>query len=158
MSILRFLGLVLVLNVLRYAGGFLFEPFVIFPGLFGAMAENASYFRTEFGTFDWVTSYIYNFLMWMCAAWVFHLARPALRGTDLVCSLKIFGILWLNFAAISAIYMNHYSHPRDFYFWNILDGLLVFMLVAIGNGLLYRRILGPFARAGSGTDKPASGG
>ena len=156
MLIVRFLGLVLVLNILRYAGGFLFEPFIIFPGLFGAMAENASYFRTEFETFDWVTSYGYNFLMWMCAVWVFHLARPALKGTDLVCSLKVFGVLWLNFAAISAIYMNHYSHSRDFYFWNILDGLLVYALVAVGNGLLYRRILGPFAKPHAATDTTAS--
>lgn len=155
MRIARFLGLVLLLNIIRYAGGFLFEPFIIFPGLFGAMAENASYFRTEFETFDWVTSYLYNFLMWMSAVWLFHIARPALRGSDMVCSLKIFGILWLNFAAVSAIYMNHYSHPRDFYLWNILDGLLVFTLVAVGNGLLYRRTLGPFANTPSGTDKPA---
>ena len=154
MLILRFLGLVLVLNVLRYAGGFLFEPFIIFPGLFGAMAENASYFRTEFETLDWVTSYLYNFLMWMCAVWIFHIARPALRGSDLACSLKVFGILWLNFAAISAIYMNHYSHPRDFYLWNILDGLLIFALVAVGNGLLYRRMMGPYAHLGQGTDNP----
>ena len=145
MLILRFLGLVLALNVIRYAGGFLFEPFVIFPGLFGAMAENASYFRTEFETFDWVTSYLYNFLMWLSTAWIYHLARPAIGGSDLLSSLKVFGVLWLNFAAISAIYMNHYSHPRDFYVWNILDALLVFTLVAIGNGLLYRRIMGPFA-------------
>jgi hypothetical protein len=147
MIYLRFLGLVLVLNVLRYSGGFLFEPFVIFPGLFGAMEESASYFRNEFTSVDWVTSYLYNFLMWMSCVWVFHLMRPAIRGTDLVASLKTFGIMWLMFASTSAIYMNHYSHPRDFYFWNLFDALLVFTLVAIGNGYLYRRIMGDHARS-----------
>ena len=147
--IVRFLGLVLILNVLRYGGGYLFEPYVIFPGLMGAMAESASYFRTQFTTFDWVTSYFYNFVMWLTCVWLFHLLRPALRGSDLAASLKVFGLLWLMFASISAIYMNHYSHPRDFYFWNVFDALLVFTLVAIGNGLLYRRIMGVHARPGA---------
>lgn len=146
MLIVRFLALVLILNVLRYAGGFLFEPYIIFPDLFGAMAENASYFRTEFTTFDWVTSYLYNFVMWLTCAWVFHLMRPAIRGSDLVASLKVFAILWLMFASVSFIYMNHYAHPRDFYFWNVFDALLVFTLVAAGNGLLYRRLMGSHAR------------
>ena len=146
MLIVRFLGLVLLLNVLRYAGGFLFEPYLIYDGLFGAMAENASYFRTEFTTFDWVTSYLYNFLMWLCCVWVFHLARPAIDGSDMIASCKIFAIMWLSFTAVSFIYMNHYAHPREFYFWNVLDALLVFTLVAVGNGLLYRRLMGPYAR------------
>ena len=145
MLIARFLGLVLILNVIRYLGGFLFEPFVIFPGLMGAMAQSAEYFRTEFQTFDWVTSYFYNFMMWLCCVWVYHLVRPVLRGPDLAASLKTFGIMWLSFASISAIYMNHYSHPGDFYFWNVLDGLLVFALVGVANGLLYRRLMGPYA-------------
>ena len=145
MLVIRFLALVLVLNVLRYAGGFLFEPFIIFPGLFGAMEESASYFRTEFTTFDWVTSYLYNFVMWLTCAWIYHLMRPVIKGSDLVSSLKIFAILWLMFASVSFIYMNHYAHPRDFYFWNVFDALLVFTLVAVGNGLLYRRIMGDFA-------------
>jgi hypothetical protein len=45
--------------------------------------------------------------------------------------------------------MNHYSHPKDFYFWIILDGLLVYALVAAGNGLLYRRLMGDYARNAS---------
>ena len=145
MKTVRFLGLVIVLNVLRYAGGFLFEPFIIFPGLFGAMEESASYFRTEFTTFDWVTSYLYNFVMWLTCAWIYHLMRPVIKGSDLVASLKVFAILWLMFASVSFIYMNHYAHPRDFYLWNVFDALLVYALVAIGNGLLYRRVMGDFA-------------
>lgn len=155
MLVARFLGLVLVLNVIRYVGGFVFEPFLIFPGLMGAMEQSAEYFRTEFQAFDWMTSYFYNFMMWLCCAWVYHLVRPNLRGSDLVASLKIFGILWISFASVSAIYMNHYSHPRDFYFWNVLDGLLVFALVGIANGLLYRRLMGSYAAAG---DRHAAAG
>jgi hypothetical protein len=44
------------------------------------------------------------------------------------------------FACISAIYMNHDTHPKDFYLWNILDALLVFPFVALANGLLFPRI------------------
>ena len=147
MLIARLLGLVIVLNVIRYVGGLLFEPFLIFPGLMGAMEQSAQYFRTEFQTFDWTTSYFYNFMMWLCCVWVFHLMRPALRGSDLAASLKVFAIMWISFASISAIYMNHYSHPKDFYLWNVLDGILVFALVGIANGFLYRRLMGPHAVA-----------
>ena len=35
--------------------------------------------------------------------------------------------------------MNHYSHPKDFYFFNVLDALIVFTIVAVANGLLYPR-------------------
>lgn len=147
MLVLRFLALVLVLNVLRYiVGAWLIEGWLIFPGLFGAMQDNASYFNTDFTTFDWITSYLYNFMMWLTCVWVFHLMRPAIRGMDLVASFKVFGIMWLFFAAVSAIYMNHYSHARDFYAWNILDGLLMYALVAVGTGLLYRPVMGPHAR------------
>lgn len=147
MMVLKLLLLVLVLNIVRYAGGYIVEPFLIFPGLFGAMEASASYFRTEFTTFDWVTSYLYNFCMWLACAWVFHVARPAIHGSDLVASLKVFGIMCFSFASVSAIYMNHYSHPRDFYLWNIADAVLVFALVGIANGFLYRRVMGAHARS-----------
>lgn len=145
----RFLALVVILNLLRYViGGTLIEPFTIFPGLAASMEESASYFRNEFETFDWATSFFYNFMMWLVCVWVFHLMRPVIKGSDLVASFKVFGILCLFFASISAILMNHYSHPKDFYFWIILDGVLMYALVAAGNGLLYRRFMGPFARSG----------
>lgn len=142
MLVFRFLLLVVVLNIVRYAVGQPIEAVTILPGLFGEMERHADYFRTEFTTFDWATSYFYNFMVWLVAAWVFHLARPALRGADLTASLKVFGLMWLFFAAVSAVYMNHYSHPRAFYLYNIADALLVFALVGAANGLLYRRILG----------------
>ena len=156
MLIIRFLALVLILNVLRYLGGFLIEPFVIFPGLSAAMESNASYFNNAFDTSDWVTSYFYNFMMWLTCIWVFHLMRPAIKGSDLVASLKVFGILCLSFASIAAILMNHYSHPKNFYFWIILDGILIYALVAMCNGFLYRRMMGRYAAGRSGFSREYS--
>ena len=36
---------------------------------------------------------------------------------------------------------------NDFYFWIIIDGVLMYTLVAACNGLLYRRKMGPRAAA-----------
>lgn len=145
MRILRFLALVVLLNIVRYAGGMLVEPWTVMPPLVDAMAASPEVFNTRFTPFDWATSYLYNFGVWLCAAWIFHLARPALKGSDLVASLKAFGLGWLFFACVSAVYMNHYSHPKDFYLWNILDAALVFTIVAVANGLLYRPLMGSYA-------------
>ena len=141
MTLLRFLVLVVLLNVVRYLVAGVVAQALVLPHLFGAMAQSPEYFRTEFTTWDWATSYLYNFVMWGVAAWVFHLLRPVLKGGDVVASLKSFGLIWLMFAAVSAIYMNHYSHPRDFYVWNILDAVIAFATVAVANGLLYRRVM-----------------
>ena len=140
--LLRFLVLVVLLNIVRYLVAGFVEQMLILPHLFGAMADSQEYFRTEFRTLDWVTSYIYNFAMWAVAAWVFHLLRPVLKGGDVVASFKAFGVMWLMFAAVSAIYMNHYSHPPDFYLWNIADAVIAFGTVALANGLLYSRVMG----------------
>lgn len=145
MVVLRFLFLVVLLNVIRYAAGGLIEWWTVMPPLFSAMEAEFGVFNTAFTTFDWATSFLYNFLMWLSAAWIFHLARPALRGSDLVASLKAFGLGWLFFASVSAIYMNHYAHPKDFYAWNVLDGVIAFGVVAVANGLLYRRVMGRHA-------------
>jgi arginine exporter protein ArgO len=67
------------------------------------------------------------------------------KRSDLVASLKTFALGWLFFASVSAIYMNHYSHPKDFYLWNILDAVLAFLIVAVANGLLCRPMMGPYA-------------
>lgn len=156
MLIFRFLVLVVILNVLRYLAGLLIEPFIIFPGLSAAMEQDASYFNSAFDTFDWITSYFYNFMMWLSCVWVFHLMRPAVRGSDFLASFKVFGIMCLSFASISAILMNHYSHPKNFYFWIILDGILTFALVAACNGLLYRSVMGKHAAGRSGFSREYS--
>ena len=125
MLFLRFLTLVVILNVLRYLLGFLVEPVAIFPGLSAAMEDSASYFNVDFETFDWVTSFFYNFMMWLVVVWIYHICRPVVKGSEIV----------------SFIYMNHYSHPKAFYFWNVLDGAIVYAIVAVSNGLLYPRLM-----------------
>jgi len=157
MTVLRFLLLVVLLNVVRYVVGPLVEAPLILPRLFGAMEASPEVFRTSFTTFDWVTSYGYNFLLWLSISWLYHLARPALRGGELARSLAVFGVGWLFFAALSFVYMNHYAHPRDFYLWNVADALVVFPIVALANAWLYPRLLGVApARSSSGaTRRPA---
>jgi hypothetical protein len=135
--LLKFLALVVVLNVLRYLLGFPFEKWLIFERLLGAMQRSSSCFNTQFTTFDWATSYFYNFMMWLTITWVFVMMHPVLRGSILVKSLKVYALMFLFFASVSAIYMNHYRHPKDFYAYNILDGLIVYTLVGVVNGLIY---------------------
>jgi hypothetical protein len=139
-TVIRFLVLVVALNVARYVGGFPFERYLIYERLFGAMEQSASYFNTSFTTLDWVTSFFYNFMMWLTATWGFVLIEPRLTGSMMLKSLKVFGLMYLFFASVSAIYMNHYSHPKGFYIWNILDGGIAFGVVAVVNGFLYPRL------------------
>lgn len=134
---LKFLALVVALNIIRYVAGLPLEKFLIFDRLFGAMERSASCFNIEFTTFDWVTSTFYNFMMWLTCVWVFVKMRRELGGHEVVRSLKVFGLMYLMFTSVSAIYMNHYLPPHYFYFYNMLDGLVVFPLVAVANGLLY---------------------
>jgi hypothetical protein len=56
-------------------------------------------------------------------------------------SLKVYGLIYLLLFNVSAIYMNHYRHPKNSYAYNILDGLIVFPLVGIVNGIIYPRLL-----------------
>jgi hypothetical protein len=43
--------------------------------------------------------------------------------------------------------MNHYTHPKSFYFWNLVDAAMVFPLVGTVNGFLYPRLMGERAVA-----------
>ncbi|HUG37697.1 MAG TPA: hypothetical protein VML54_12140 [Candidatus Limnocylindrales bacterium] len=138
---LRLLLLILLLNVVRYVVGGAIEQFTVLPPLFEAMAASPSYFNTAFTSVDMATSFLYNGIMWAVAAVVFHLMHPRLEGGWLVKSAKAFGLMYLFFASVSAIYMNHYSHPREFYLYNILDGMIAFGVVALANALLYPRLL-----------------
>lgn len=139
-ALFKFLALVVALNLIRYFFGWPFERLLIFDGLFSAMEKSSYCFNTHFTTFDWMTSFFYNFMMWLTFTWVFVKMRPELRGHDIVKSLKVYGLMLLAFASISAIYMNHYRHPKDFYGYNILDGVIVFPIVAVANGLIYPRL------------------
>lgn len=150
MTALRLLLLVVLLNVARYVVGPLIEEPLVLAPLSAAMERHPEVFRLEFGTSDWVTSFAYNFAMWLACAWLFHMARPGARSGDVVASLKVLGVCWLFYASLAAILMNHYADQRDFYAWMIADGLIAFAIVALANGLLYRRVMGPRAAAPPG--------
>jgi hypothetical protein len=139
-DLVKFLTLVLALNLIRYVFGYPFEKLLIFDPLFGTMERNALCFNTTFTTFDWATSYFYNFMMWLTITWVFVAMQPRLAGDTVTKSLKVYGLMFLFFASVSAIYMNHYRHERTFYGYNILDALIVYTLVAVANGLIYPRL------------------
>lgn len=57
-------------------------------------------------------------------------------------TLKAWGLMWFTFACVSAMYLNHYSHPKSFYAWSIVDAALMFALLAVANAVLYPRIVG----------------
>lgn len=136
--LLKFLVFVIVLNIIRYAYAYFpIEQFAFLP-MFGVMEANPTYFNTNFSTTDWVTSYFYNFMLWLACTWVFVLLHPRLKAHLVVRSLKVYGLMFLLFASISAIYMNHYRHPKEFYLYSIFDSLLAFPVVAIATGLLYQ--------------------
>ena len=129
--------LCVALNLLRYfLFGFL-EGVMIMGPLMAAMEQSKTYFNTDFQTIDWVTSFFYNFVMWFVVTVAFHFSRPHLKGHIVTRSLKVYGLMLIMFASISAIYMNHYSHPKDFYLYNILDSIIVFPLVGLANAFLY---------------------
>jgi hypothetical protein len=136
-TFLKFLALVILLNVIRYSFAYLPLEQIAFQPMMSVMDSNPSYFNMNFSANDWATSYLYNFMMWLVFTWVFMLVQPRLKGHPVVRALKVYGLMFLIFASISAIYMNHYSHPKEFYFYSIFDALLVFPVVAVATGLLY---------------------
>ena len=139
--VLRFLLLVLLLNIVRYVVAFPLEMTLVFPGLFGAMESAPGVFNVNFTMGDWITSYVYNFVLWGVSAFIFHRMAPVVGGKWIIKSVKIYFIPWLLFVAISAIYMNHYAHTKMFYVYNMLDSVITFGIVAVANALLYPRVM-----------------
>lgn len=76
-------------------------------------------------------------MLWLSFSWIYYYIHPVFKGNHVTKSLKLYAIMLVVFASISAIYMNHYSHPKDFYVWSVVDAALVFPVVAIANGLLF---------------------
>lgn len=140
------LGLILILNVVRYVVAAPLEQLSVLPGLFQAMGDNASYFNTSFTTWDFATSFFYNGVMWAVAVIAFHVMQPRLAGGWLAKSLQAFSLMWIFFAAVSAIYMNHYSHPKAFYLYNMGSAAIAFTVVALANALLYPRLVDRISR------------
>jgi len=134
----KLLLLVFLLNIIRYLFGFPFEYFFVMEGMHGVMPEYPNCFQTDFTGVDFGSSFFYNFMMWLLAAWMFVLAYPALKGSYIVRSLKVFSIMGLFFISLAAIYMNHYTIPiRTFYLYSMLDAIFLFPIVSIGNGILF---------------------
>ncbi len=148
-AILKLIALTVVLNLVRYFVIGLVEEIVIFEKLGAVMAASPSYFNLKFTTADWVTSYLYNFVMWLMPTIFFHKTHPFLRGSMILKSLKVYIPTLVVFLSISAIFMNHYSHPKDFYLYSMLDAVIVFPLVAVANGLLYPFFVRPESRVAS---------
>ena len=148
-AILKLIALTVMLNLVRYFVIGFVEEIVIFEKLGAAMAASPSYFNLKFTTADWVTSYLYNFVMWLMPTIFFHKTHPFLRGSMILKSLKVYIPTLVVFLSISAIFMNHYSHPKDFYLYSMLDAVIVFPLVAVANGLLYPFLVRPEQGAAS---------
>ncbi|MEX2570888.1 MAG: hypothetical protein WD737_06250 [Gemmatimonadota bacterium] len=138
---LRLFALILALNVIRYVVAGPLEQMTVLPPLFTAMAESPDYFNNSFSTVDWVTSFLYNGAMWGIAVLVFHSIHPQLPGGWLAKSVQSYGLLCLFFLSVSAIYMNHYSHPNSFYLYNMGSAVIAFGVVAVANTILYPRLV-----------------
>lgn len=137
-TVLKFLLLVVLLNVVRYVVGGPIESVTIMEPMHAVMPEYPEVFDTNFSTTDFTISLGYNFMMWCTATWVFHLTHPVFGGHVVAKSLKVFGLMCMFFVSQAAVYMNHYTDPvKPFYLYSMLDGLIVFTIVGVANGLLY---------------------
>lgn len=140
----RFFLYVLILNVVRYVVGMPIERVTISPAMQGLMTLYPNCFNADFAVNDFVISLFYNFVMWFAAVWMFHLAHPVLKGLLIWRSLKVFALLLLFYLGLSAVYMNHYTdNIKPFFLYSMLDGFILFAIVGISNGLLYRFFFKP---------------
>lgn len=140
-TVLKFLLLVVLLNLVRYLFGYYLESWFVLPGMFDVMGKFPESFNTAFSNTDFAISLFYNFMLWLAAAWIFHLAHPNVKGGFILKSLKIYGISCLFFLSLSAVYMNHYVEAvQPFYLYSMLDAILLFPIVAIANGFIYPRL------------------
>jgi len=147
-NLLKLVGLTVVLNLVRYLVGGPIEGFTIMEPMHRVIPLYPEVFDNDFSGTDFAVSFLYNFVMWLTAVWVFHLLHPVLRGNMLIRSFKSYGLMCLFFVSLAAVYMNHYTAAvKPFYFWSMVDAMIVFSLVALANGLLYPI----FFRIGGGT-------
>lgn len=147
-TFLKLLGLVVLLNVVRYVIGGFIEGATIMEPMHRPMAEYPDAFNAAFGTTDLVMGFVYNFAMWFVAGVAFHLLNPVLSGSIWVRSLKSYGLMAAFFCSLAAVYMNHYNAGiKPFYAWSMVDALIVFTVVGLANALLYPRF---FRDPGSG--------
>lgn len=138
--ILKFLLLVALLNAVRYAFGWPLEKLFVAEKLTAAIENNSDIFNWQFTAADWTRFYLFNFMSLFLISLIYLKIEPVVHGHPIWKSLKVYGVMFLYFATVSAAYMNQYNHPGDFYFYNILDRMLIFPVVAVANGVLYPRL------------------
>lgn len=137
-TVFKFLGLVLILNIIRYLVGGPLEALILMEEMHAVMPQYPEVFDTDFSTMDFTISLFYNFMMWLTATWVFYIAHPQLKGNFILKSLKVFGLMGLFFISLAAVYMNHYTADiKTFYLYSMLDAIILFPLVGVANGLLF---------------------
>ena len=138
MPYIKFIGYVILLNILRYFPGSILESFTILDPMFAIMDQYPDCFG--FQDEDFPLSFFYNFVMWLSVILTFHIGHRSLKGNMVIRSLIIFGICCLFFISLSAVYMNHFDQGiRQFYIYSIIDGILVFSYMAVVNALIYPR-------------------
>ena len=133
-------ALVLLLNVIRYLVGGPLEAITIMEPMHRVMPLYPEVFNTDFTSTDFTISLFYNYMMWFWATIVFHLMHPRLQGPLWARSLKSYLIMAAFFCSLAAVYMNHYSSEiKPFYFWSMIDALILFPLIGLANAVFYPR-------------------
>lgn len=135
--VLKLTLLVALLAVVRVVIGHPLERLLLADRIDAAMEANSGYFNTQFSTLDWVTYCFYSFAKWFAVSAIYMKLDGVVHGRPLVRSLKVYGVMFVFFASVSAVYMNQYNHPGDFYVYKILQGLLIFTLMAFANAWIY---------------------
>lgn len=137
----KFLLLVIVLNLIRHLFGWHLEGRYVLPGMFGVMEKLPGCFNADFSSNDFAVSLFYNFMLWLSATWIFHVAHSNLSGSWVAKSLKIYGLCCLFFLSLTAVYMNHFADPaRPFYLYSMLDAIILFPIIAVANGPIYPKL------------------
>ena len=140
-TFLKFILLVIALNAVRYLVGGPIEAVTIMEPMHEVIPKFPDVFDNDFDAMDFTISVFYNFMLWLTATWVFHIAHPVVQGNFIGKSFKLFGLMCLFFVSLAAVYMNHYtSVVKKFYLFSMLDALIVFSIVALANGLIYPRL------------------
>ena len=110
-------ALVLLLNVIRYLVGGPLEAITIMEPMHRVMPFYPEVFNTDFTSTDFTISLFYNYMMWAQ-------------------SLKSYLIMAAFFCSLAAVYMNHYSSEiKPFYFWSMIDALILFPLIGLANAV-----------------------
>ena len=138
--ILKFLLLVFLLNSVCYAIGWPLERLLIQERLSAVIEGSPEIFNVVNSPWEWAVYFFANFMAWFMISVIYVKIEPQVHGHPIRKSLKVYGVMFLYFVAISAAYMNQYNHPSDFYVWNILDRMLIFPIMAVTNGLIHPRL------------------